>query len=402
MEKKLTVKRDIIMLGIQPWDIEIGCNFKNMAIEIAKDYRVLYVNRPLDRITAIRNKDDIKTKNRLQSIKKNIAVLEEVSKNIWVFNPQTMLESINWLPAGYLYKYFNKRNNRKLAHEVKKACQQLAFEKPLLLTDNDFYNGLYLKEYIGIDFEMYYLRDFLLSQPYFYKHGVRSEPALLSKANVVTTNSTYLANYASQYNKATFYIGQGCEVEEFAEIPNFIPEDIEPIPKPIIGYCGALLSLRLNIDLIQQIAEARPEWNIVLIGPEDEDFRKSVLHQQPNVYFLGHKAPSILPTYVHQFDVCLNPQLVNQMTIGNYPRKIDEYLAAGKPVVATQTPAMNEFKSVTYLCKNFEEYLTSIEKALASTNDERAIAERVAVARSHTWHHSVLKMYDAINQTLNH
>ncbi|MEX0596323.1 MAG: glycosyltransferase family 1 protein, partial [Candidatus Paceibacterota bacterium] len=219
MENELKVKRDIIMLGIQPWDIEIGCNFKNMALEIAKQHRVLYVNRPLDRITALKKKEDVKTINRLNSIKKGIGVLDEVSSNLWVFNPQIMLESINWMPAGFIYQFFNKRNNRKLASEVRSASDQLHFKNSILLTDNDFYNGLYLKQYIGLDFEMYYLRDYLLSQPYFHKHGVMAEPKILAQADVVTTNSTYLANYATKYNKATYYIGQGCDVEEFAQKP---------------------------------------------------------------------------------------------------------------------------------------------------------------------------------------
>jgi len=401
MEKELKVKRDIIMLGIQPWDIEIGCNFKNMALEIAKQYRVLYVNRPLDRITAIKKKEDVKTINRLNSIKKGIGVLDEVSHNLWVFNPQTMLESINWMPAGFIYQFFNKRNNSKLASEVRWACDQLQFKNSILLTDNDFYNGLYLKQYIGLDFEMYYLRDYLLSQPYFYKHGVRSEPKILAQANVVTANSTYLADYAAKYNKASYYIGQGCEVNEFAQKPSTIPPDIQKIDGPIIGYSGALLSLRLDINLLLFIANKRPNWSLVLVGPEDEDFKKSALHQLPNVYFLGHKEPVELPAYVHQFDVCLNPQVVNQMTIGNYPRKIDEYLAAGKPIVATATPAMSEFKEVTNLCHTEEEYLVAIENALASKDDQGAIAKRITVARSHTWHHSVMKMYEAINKHLN-
>ena len=152
---------------------------------------------------------------------------------------------------------------------------------------------------------------------------------------------------------------------------------------------------------MQSIAQKRPDWSLVLIGPEDDDFKKSALHQLPNVHFLGHKEPAELPAYVHQFDVCLNPQVVNQMTIGNYPRKIDEYLAAGKPTVATATPAMNEFKGVTYLCNNEEEYIAAIEEGLATKDDAAAMAARIAVARSHTWYHSVLRMYDAINKHLN-
>ncbi|HAI83429.1 MAG TPA: glycosyl transferase family 1, partial [Chitinophagaceae bacterium] len=87
-------------------------------------------------------------------------------------------------------------------------------------------------------------------------------------------------------------------------------------------------------------ATAKPEWSLVLVGPEDEAFKQSALHQLPNVHFLGSKQPEALPEYVAAFDVCINPQLLNEVTIGNYPRKVDEYLAMGKPVVATQTEAM--------------------------------------------------------------
>jgi glycosyltransferase involved in cell wall biosynthesis len=64
---------------------------------------------------------------------------------------------------------------------------------------------------------------------------------------------------------------------------------IENIKKPIIGYIGALYKLRLDLDLIEFIAKSKPEWNIVLIGPEDDSFRQSPLHKLSNVYFLGLK-----------------------------------------------------------------------------------------------------------------
>lgn len=399
MEKELTVYRDVIMLGIQPWDIEIGSNFKNMALEISRQYRVLYVNRPLDRITSFTKRSDTKTINRKKSIKEGIGVMNRLNKNLWVFNPQTILESINWLPPGKIYTYFNRQNNRKLAGQIEKACEVLEFKDPILIIDNDFYNGLYLAEMLDSSFVMYYLRDYLLYQPYFNKHGVRAEPALLQKVDVVTTNSLYLAEYASTYNPNTFYIGQGCEVEAFENKPAEYPADMQDIPKPVIGYCGALLSIRLDIDLLVSIARQQPDWSIVLVGPEDEDFKRSGLHKLRNVYFLGHKLPATLPAYVHNFDVCLNPQVVNQMTIGNYPRKIDEYLAAGKPVVATATKAMEEFKDSTLLCSTPAEYIEAIKFALSNKDDEMKAEQRRAVAKSHTWQHSVMKLYSAINKT---
>ncbi len=397
MENPLIKGRDFIMLGIQPWDLDIGHNFKNMAHEIAADNRVLYVNRPLDRITQWKSPSDIKTKNRLKSIREGINVLEEVKKELWVFNPQTRLESINWLPHNKIYRYLNKRNNQKLAQQINSAVKKLNFNNPVLFIDNDFYNGLYLQDFIDTDCTIYYLRDYLLAQPYFYKHGRYSEPELLAKTDMVVTNSLYLNSYAKKFNTSSFYTGQGC-TDNYFEKPVNIPHDIAGIAKPIIGYCGFLTEMRLDIDLLVNISKQKPEWNMVFVGPEDEAFKNSELHKLNNVHFLGGKMESELPGYVHRFDVCLNPQVVNQLTIGNYPRKVDEYLAAGKPVIATETETMQEFADCTYLCNNLEEYMGAIEQALLSTNNKEEIQKRIQVARSHSWENTVSKIYDAIHQ----
>ena len=176
-----------------------------------------------------------------------------------------------------------------------------------------------------------------------------------------------------------------------------IPIDIQQLKKPIIGYVGALQSIRLNISLLVGIAKQCPEWSIVLVGPEDEVFKTSELHQLTNIHFLGSKPPAELPNYIHAFDVCLNPQLVNQVTIGNYPRKIDEYLAMGKPIVATATEAMTIFQDYTYLGNSIEDYIRLIAKAL--TEDKATLrAARQNFAASHTWENNVKEIYKAINQ----
>lgn len=391
------------MLGIQPWDLDIGHNFKNMAHVIARHNRVLYVNRPLDRITKWKAPEDTKTKNRLNSIKYGIKVLEEVETNLWVFNPQTTLESINWLPHNAVYKKLNRLNNRRLAKQIKIACDKLTFSNPILFIDNDFYNGLYLPQFLKPDLTLYYLRDYLLAQPYFNKHGKYAEPELISKVDLVITNSLYLNSYAKKYNQFSFYAGQGCGPEFFVPAPEQIPSDLRSISNPVIGYCGFLTTMRLDMDLIYKLASERINWNFVFIGPEDSEFRNSKLHQMPNVFFLGNKPATELPDYVHYFDVCLNPQLINQLTIGNYPRKVDEYLAVGKPVVATRTETMEAFSDSVYLCDNFQDYLVSIEKALASGSDSRNTLKRIEVAKSHSWENSVGEMYKAIKtfRTLN-
>lgn len=396
MENPRIENRDIIMFGLQPWDIEMGSNFKDMAVEIARHNRVLYVNRPLDRISYIKHRSDKKIKARILSFKKKQGVLQSIRHNLWVLNPPILLESINWMPSGILYNYFNKRNNNKIAGQIREAKDQLNFKSVILIIDNDFFNALYLKEYLQVDLMLYYIRDYLLSQPYFKLHGEIAEPAIIAKADVVIANSLYLCNYAKKFNANSFYIGQGCDVESFIMNSNPVPQDVANIKRPVIGYCGNLTASRLDIALLENIATQRPHWNFVLVGPQDNFFKNSVLNKMNNVLFTGSKPAAELPAYVHHFDVCLNPQQINQMTIGNYPRKIDEYLAAGKPVVATATVTMEEFKNHAYLCYNAQEYVIAIEKALKEKDDSILAQARVTFALSHTWQASVQKLYNTI------
>ena len=87
---------DIIIVGIQPWDIEIGSNCKNMAMELSKKHRVLYVNSCLDRITSIKNRKSAGVIKRNAVIKSKQHLIERINPNLWVLTPACLLESIQF------------------------------------------------------------------------------------------------------------------------------------------------------------------------------------------------------------------------------------------------------------------------------------------------------------------
>jgi glycosyltransferase involved in cell wall biosynthesis len=387
--------RDIVIAGLQSWNIGIGSNCKNIAIEFSKNNRVLYVNPPIDRISAI--KSFIKTKKPNSSIPD----LSEVKENLWVFNPKSKIESISSLPVNFLFDLINKHNNKVFAREIKKAIDKLGFKNYIHFCDSDIFRSFYLKDLLKPSLYIYYTRDNLLAVKYWQTQGRRIEPQHMANADLVVANSSYLAKLASAYNSNSHFVGQGCDLTAFKP-GNFnnLPVDIAQIPKPIIGYIGALKTLRLNIDVIEHIAAAKPEWNIVLIGPEDDTFKKSKLHLMKNVWFLGSKKENELPTYLNAFDVAINPQIVNEVTRGNYPRKIDEYLAMGKPVVATQTEAMDYFSEFVSLATSNTEWVESIEKELKNDNEELQ-EKRMSYAAEHTWEKNVSEIYKCISNTKN-
>ncbi|MCC8407400.1 glycosyltransferase [Mucilaginibacter sp. UR6-1] len=388
--------RDIVIVGQQPWDVEIGSNCKNLALEFSKHNRVLYVNSPLDRITLYKQKHDAKVQKRIDVINGKTNGLVTLQDNLWNLYPDKMIESINWVRGNFVYDVLNKINNKRFAASISKAIKQLGFKDVILFNDNDMFRSFYLKELLQPDVSIYYSRDYMLYVDYWKRHGERIEPLIIAKSDLCVANSTYLASYCGKYNKNSFYVGQGCDLEMFTNQTGLpVPDDLSGISKPIIGYVGALQSIRLDIDLLAHIATTKPEWSIVLVGPEDNEFQASNLHDIPNIHFLGAKPGDMLPAYINAFNVCLNPQKVNQVTIGNYPRKIDEYLAMGKPTVATRTEAMSVFEEHTYLCDTKEDYVNAIQKGLDEDSPEKQ-QERVAFASTHTWENNVKAIYKAI------
>jgi glycosyltransferase involved in cell wall biosynthesis len=396
MEDPLIKGKDIIIVGQQPWDVEIGSNCKNIALEFSKNNRVLYVNSPLDRITKLKHKSDPKVQKRIDVINKTADGIVKIKDNLWNYYPDELIESINWIKNDTIYNLLNKINNKRFARSISKAIEKLGFNHIILFNDNDIFRCFYLKELLKPAVSIYYSRDYLLFVDYWKLHGVKLEPQLIKKSDLCVANSTYLANYCKQHNSNSFYVGQGCDLEIFTNKQHaLLPDDVLKLQKPIIGYVGALQSIRLDIELLAYIAIQKPGWSIVLVGPEDEQFKVSQLHQIKNVHFLGSKNPDTLPAYINAFDVCLNPQLINQVTIGNYPRKIDEYLAMGKPVVATRTEAMSVFEQHTYLGVTREDYVQLIEKALAEDSAQKR-KERIDFAKTHTWENNVQEIYKAI------
>ncbi|MGA0558519.1 glycosyltransferase [Larkinella sp. VNQ87] len=398
---KLSGEINYVITSRQPWEEkQLGSNIRDMARTLAGSNPVLFVNEPLDWSARLSKKSG-RAQRRDEFLAENQGQhLVKAENNLWVLSPRTLLGSFNWLPDSVLYDWANRFNGNVLANEIKQAVAQLGWKSFVLINDNDMLQGFYLKELLNPLVYVYYLRDNFLAVDFWKRHGQRLEPLLMSKVDIVASNSMYLANQAARYSQRSVYVGQGCDLKLFTPSAiKEIPADIAALPTPRIGYAGALTGLRLDGDLIGAIATRRPDWQIVLIGATDDSFPTDRLKALPNVTFLGSKAPHEIPAYLAAMDVLINPQVFNEVTIGNYPRKIDEYLAMGKPVVARKTETMALFEQHVYLADNTEEFIARIADVLngkvLSTPEER-----IAFAWEHTWANSVGMLTDAIDQLL--
>lgn len=377
---------NFVFVSLQPIGTDRDSTSTSLAKELAKKHNVLYVNPPIDRKTLHAKEKDKYTLAHIENIKSGKKSLVKLQDKLWALYPTSIIESINWLPFTFVFKQFNYINNSRFAQDIKKAIAEVGFEDFILVNDKDIFRSFYLKEILNPSQYIYLDRDYTLGVPYWRKHGLSMEPELMQKSDAVVCNSIDFTERAKKYNPKSYYIGNGFNDEQFVYSKQYdCPADLKEIPGPIIGYVGALLSLRLDLGMLEQMAVERPNWSIVLIGWEDDDFSKSILHKLPNVYFLGKKHTEEVPAYVRYFDVCINPQIINEITRYNFPLKVVEYLALGKAVVATATNTMNQiFSQQTYLAEGTHDFISKVELALQEDKEELQI-ERVEFSKKFRW-----------------
>jgi UDP-galactopyranose mutase len=164
---------------------------------------------------------------------------------------------------------------------------------------------------------------------------IECEDRLFAQADVVFTggHSLYEAKRARHANIHPF--PSSVDVAHFAtaRTDGVVPDDQAALPGPVFGFYG-VIDERMDLALIAALADARPSWSIVLLGPVVKvDWND--LPQRPNLHYLGSKDYAALPDYLRGWDVAMMPFAINDATRFISPTKTPEYLAAGKPVVST-------------------------------------------------------------------
>jgi glycosyltransferase involved in cell wall biosynthesis len=156
--------------------------------------------------------------------------------------------------------------------------------------------------------------------------------------------------------------------------------------------------------VLTAIAQAHPRWAVVLIGPRVGSFDE--LERQPNVYFLGQRDYHSLPSYAKAFDVCIIPFVSDKLTAHTNPTKVLEYFAAGKPVVSTFIPDIQEYyRDIAYIASDRDGFLQAVELAVSEgRHDAERLRRGVKVAQRATWESVVGQMMDdlaSVNRTFS-
>jgi glycosyltransferase involved in cell wall biosynthesis len=169
------------------------------------------------------------------------------------------------------------------------------------------------------------------------------------------------------------------------------PPEIASLPRPRIGYAGALAEW-IDLDLLGVVAAAFPTGSLVLVGPTvGQSVRPAErFAAHPNVHWLGSKPHADLPHWVAEMDVCLIPFRCTPLTRGVNPNKLWEYFALGKPVVMTDfSPFVHDFKNLAFVAATPEAFVAAIGAALTSPGD---VAARREIARRNSWDGAAARM----------
>ncbi|MEO5935538.1 MAG: glycosyltransferase, partial [Duganella sp.] len=158
------------------------------------------------------------------------------------------------------------------------------------------------------------------------------------------------------------------------------------IPAPRLGYYG-VIDERFDTALIAALADAHPEWQLVLVGPVVK-IDPAALPQRPNIHYLGQQSYQDLPRFLAGWDVCLLPFALNEATRYISPTKVLEYMAAELPSVSTAIKDVEDpYSDIVWIAQGHGEFIGACEAALAMTPALRAaLAEKMrAVVENTSW-----------------
>ncbi|MGE5520038.1 MAG: glycosyltransferase family 1 protein [Candidatus Dadabacteria bacterium] len=193
------------------------------------------------------------------------------------------------------------------------------------------------------------------------------EQLLFEKADVVFTGGHSIYEYKKHKHHNIHPFPSSIDKFHFgkARIEQQDPEDQQHIPHPRFGFFG-VIDERFDIELIDQVAKARPDWHFVMLGPVVK-IDPEQLPKYNNIHYLGGKKYEELPFYIAGWDVALIPFALNESTRFISPTKTPEYLAAGKPVISTAIQDVvspyGENKLV-HIVKNADEFIKAAETEL--------------------------------------
>jgi len=383
---------DIVLLSTADWDNPFWTNKQYMASKFAEQgHRVLYVDSiGLRKPTA--GKRDIS--RIIKRLFKGLKGLRKVQNNIWVYSPLVI--------PFHSSSFTDRLNSRIMKSMLRFFFKKLDFVRPIIWTYNPL--SVDLATTIDRSIIVYHCVDDLSAAPGMNGEKIKNDDLLLAKAAdiIFTTNPKLQAHFSEIRPERSFYYPNVVDYKHFSKSREHgaIPEDIRSISKPRIGFIGAISEYKVDFDLIEYIAKLHSEWHWVLVGQvgEGQPWTSIERLQLPNIHFLGPKPYSQLPAYLRGIDVATIPAARNAYTEAMFPMKFFEYLAAGKPVVATNIRSLQEYSQACLLSDTEDDFNADLERVLNGECSDPSVG--IELAKKYTWDWRLKEMRREIEKVM--
>jgi UDP-galactopyranose mutase len=231
------------------------------------------------------------------------------------------------------------------------------------------------------------------------------EQELIERADLVFTGGSSLYEAKKDRHPSVHCFPSSVDRVHFlkARAQVFDPADQEELPRPRLGFYG-VLDERFDTELLDKVAEMRPNWSFVMVGPVVK-IAPEDLPQRPNIHYLGPKTYDQLPAYLAGWDVALMPFAMNESTQFISPTKTPEYLAGGKPVVSTpMRDVVRHYGQMegVLIAATAEEFVAACERALELARNPEGgwLAEADLILSATSWDTVQARMAGLIGELL--
>jgi len=322
--------------------------------------------------------------------------LRKLKNNLWhVYSPPGLPEKLG-------FNWVNRKNHQTIYNNIREHIQKLGGKVIFWAAHPKSVEILDYLDYEICIYDCYDAFGDFHEEKWKADYIKRLERKLLEKSDLVIASAKSLFESRKEFNDNTHLVQNGADITHFQqkllEPSGIYPTDIAEIKRPIVGYMGDIASW-LDVDAISHAADELPDVNFVFLGTVKRDV--DILNSKPNVHFPGRIDYVDLPYFLHYFDICTIPFLVNDMTMHVNPIKVYEYMATGLPVISSKLPEVLELGDIIHFYDNKHDLTSKIRSILNNKNNQIELSQRrIEKAMENSWDLRVMKIWELIERTL--
>ena len=373
-------KQDIICISMTTWEGDYMKTIVHMMSQLAKQHRVLFVDYGFtwkDLIYTLLGKSKAPVKRMLGWSPRLRKLKTREGYNIYHLTLPPLVP-INWIKSPGLFKWMLRLQTLPIISTIKTVVNKLKFEHPVMINAFHPVMGIALADRLPVSRTIYYCYDEIRAAQWAGTHGGTYEDAFIPKVDgVVVTSEGLYVNRKALHPQVTL-IKNGVDFDLFHQA--FDPN--RDHARKVVGYLGSIDD-RLDYDLLEYLIKKQPNWDFHFVGRVTYPEGKNRLSSFENVTFFGALQPDEIPGYLKKFDVGIIPFVVNQFTQNIYPLKINEYLAAGLPVVSTNFANLDDFNEYIEIADRQDIFYAAVVYVLDSGT--AGVQKRIEIARQNGW-----------------